>query len=127
MKFQSIIYWINTVFLSTFLELNCVQSIKYFDCTEEIGRNIIEINNGTIQLEYTHYPGFWLSQVVDQNKKALQWSFVVKEENSNLSPSFVTIMDSNQRSYISKRQNRYVEYVWSWKIIGEFNKNYKNN
>ena len=121
MNVPTIIRFFNIIFLCASLESNCVQSFEFYDCTEEIFRNILEINNGTIQLEYNHYPGFWLSQVVNQNKKVLQWSFLVNKENSNLSPSFVTIMDSKSRSYISSRQDRYVEYVWSWNIISKHN------
>ena len=124
MNVPTIIRFFNIIFLYTSLESNCVQSFEFYDCTEEIFRNILEINNGTIQLEYNHYPGFWLSQVVNQNKKVLQWSFLVNKENSNLSPSFVTIMDSKSRSYISSRQDRYVEYVWSWNIISKHNETY---
>ena len=121
MNIQTIIRSFNIILLSVSLGSNCVQSFEFYDCTEEIFRNILEINNGTIQLEYTHYPGFWLSQVVNQNKKVLKWSFLVNEENSDLSPSFVTIMDSKSRSYISSRQDRYQEYVWSWNIMSKYN------
>ena len=124
MNIQTIIRSFIIILLSASLGSNCVQSFKFYDCTEEIFRNILEINNGTIQLEYTHYPGFWLSQVVNQNKKVLKWSFLVNEENSDLSPSFVTIMDSKSRSYISSRQDRYQEYVWSWNIISKYNKEF---
>ena len=122
MNIQTIICYFKIILLSASLRTNCVQSFEFYDCTEEIFRNILETNNGTIQLEYNHYPGFWLSQVVNQNKKVLQWSFLVNEENSDLkAPSFVTIMDSKSRSYISSRQDRYVEYVWSWNIISKYN------
>ena len=108
MNIQTIIRYFNIILLFASLQSNCVQSFEFYDCTEEIFRNILETNNGTIQLEYNHYPGFWLSQVVNQNKKVLQWSFLVNEENSDLkAPSFVTIMDSKSRSYISSRQDRY--------------------
>ena len=124
MNIQTIICYFKIILLSASLGPNCVQSFEFYDCTEEIFRNILETNNGTIQLEYNHYPGFWLSQVVNQNKKVLQWSFLVNEENSDLkAPSFVTIMDSKSRSYISSRQDRYVEYVWSWNIISKYNEN----
>ena len=112
----------STLYISLFLSLVegiFVQSFEYNDCTEKISKNIIDNNNGILQLEYTHYPGFWLSQVVKQSKKVLQWRFLAKEENFDLSPSFVTIMDTISHSNVANAQDSYVGYLWSWKLISK--------
>ena len=101
------------------LDFNIVQSMEYNDCTEEISTKIIAKNNGTLQFEYMHYPGFWLSHIVKQNKKILQWSFHVKEENFDSSSSQVGIMDTNSHSYVDARQDRHVGYLWSWNIASK--------
>ena len=99
-----------------------VEAATYRDCTEEIKQYVLNKNNGTLQFEYTHYSGFWLSQSLDDHEKLLlqQKTILAKQrKDPEEGTSFVTILDSKTFSSLAQLQKRYVGYLWSWTIRGK--------
>ena len=110
--------WLLFLILCTVSE---IESATYGDCTEQIKHYVFNHNNGTLQFEYTHYAGFWLSQSLEDNEKLfLQKTNVLtkQEHDQEEGTSFLTILDSETYSNIANVQNRYVGYLWSWRIKG---------
>jgi hypothetical protein len=98
-----------------------IESATYRDCTEQIKGYVFGKNNGTLQFEYTHYAGFWLSQSLEDNEKLLLQEpnvLTKREHDLEEGTSFLTILDSETYANLANVTNRYVGYLWSWRIIG---------
>ena len=91
--------------------------IEYKDCTEYIKRTVANENEGILQFQYVHYPGFWLSQDEDKHENSLKPIRFpnVKAKKVDEGVTFVTIANVETYHMLDDTPNR---TVWSWKIQG---------
>ena len=91
--------------------------IEYKDCTEYIKRTVANENEGILQFQYVHYPGFWLSQDEDKHENSLKPIRFpnVKAKKVDEGVTFVTIANVETYPMLDDTPNR---TVWSWKIQG---------
>ena len=91
--------------------------IEYKDCTEYIKRTVANENDGILQFQYVHYPGFWLSQDEDKDENSLKPIRFpnVKAKKVDEGVTFVTIANVETYPMLDDTPNR---TVWSWKIQG---------
>ena len=116
MSLDSKFLW-NILFLLNSFKVSEIESITFLDCTKTIKQTVIDENNGTLQFEYAHYPGFWLSQTLRQKEQSIAFNIQPKEEEFDKSSDFVTIMDIEANPNLSDVENR---HLWSWKVTGTF-------
>ena len=91
--------------------------IEYKDCTEYIKRTVANENEGILQFQYVHYPGFWLSQDEDKHENSLKPIRFpnVKAKKVDEGVTFVTIANVETYHMLDDTPNR---TVLSWKIQG---------
>ena len=91
--------------------------MEYKDCTEYIKRTVANENEGILQFQYVHYPGFWLSQDEDKDENSLKPIRFpnVKAKKVDEGVTFVTIANVETYPMLDDTPNR---TVWSWKIQG---------
>ena len=91
--------------------------MEYKDCTEYIKRTVANENEGILQFQYVHYPGFWLSQDEDKDENSLKPIRFpnVKAKKVDEGVTFVTIANVETYPMLDDTPNR---TAWSWKIQG---------
>ena len=106
-----------SIFVIAFLGVVTRALIEHKDCTEYIKRTVANENDGILQFQYVHYPGFWLSQDEDKDENSLKLIRFpnVKAKKVDEGVTFVTIANVETYPMLDNTPNR---TVWSWKIQG---------
>ena len=106
---------IRSIVYIAFLGAVACALIEYKDCTENIKRTVINENDGILQFQYVHYPGFWLSQDEVKHTNSLKPirfpNLKAKKFDGGL--AFVTIANLETLDDATNRTS------WSWKIHGK--------
>ena len=91
--------------------------IEHKDCTEYIKRTVANENDGILQFQYVHYPGFWLSQDEDKHENSLKPIRFpnAKAKKVDEGVTFVTIANVEKYPMLDDALNT---TTWSWKIHG---------